>query len=68
MKFGDALNQVTTTNSIRRERWPHLSEVFLGLDKDEKRMLKRRLPSGNIKGSWSPTQEDLFAEDWEIVE
>ena len=63
--FGEALNEAQTSigMSIKRAVWKNDTIVFV-----YKKQLVQASQSNLIRFPYQPTQKDLFAKDWQVVE
>jgi len=80
MTFGEAIKELKGSMRIRRHGWEkkhiYLEEHFQAIFPmpkprgDHKRQYATVIceySDGVHKPGWSPSQEDIFAEDWEVV-
>lgn len=69
MTFTETLSTIFDSNSCARRRlWS--TRIFVGLE-EGKLCIKGYSSAGPDDGKWHPwviTEEDYFAEDWEVVE
>lgn len=74
MRFSEALESVISGKSVARSAWNgscfiHLHNStgyqFLGMDLQPFLMMKTEV---NTAAPWTPSQSDLFSDDWVIVE
>lgn len=75
LNFGDALNVLKARGKVARKGWigkgqyvtliPAGNAMFQRCDMQDCLGLKNT--QGNMQPGWVPSQEDLFAEDWEVV-
>jgi hypothetical protein len=69
--FGTAIEVAKTGQFVRRRAWPEDDYLFaapVSLDPNnpEKTVICQHLSREDSAG-WTPTQEDMFAEDWEFT-
>lgn len=76
MFFGEALELVKDRSKIARNGWngkgmyvtriPSGNSTYQGYDMQD--CLGLKTANGVMQPGWLPSQNDLFAEDWEVVE
>ena len=70
LTFGEALEYLKEDRNVKRKDWYYNVFVYLRNPErdfgiDEPYLMAHTLKSNTI---WVPTNNDLFAEDWEVVE
>ena len=64
MDFGNALNALRVGNKVSRGPW--IAEAWLVLSKDEPTIMIENGRGPQM--AWTPSQYDVLATDWEIVD
>lgn len=68
--FEWALSQLKSGNSVRRESWKGIYSISItelsSLDFEYDRFLSIKNTNSNVLKVFSPTFEEIFAEDWEL--
>lgn len=73
MNIGEAIELCKAEGAaVRRAGWYYQSlYIFLdgtdGVETGYRPYLCLRLPDGGLQPGWTPSQEDLLAEDWELL-
>ena len=76
MKFEEILGSVKTGSKIARKGWngkgmyitliPAGNAMYQGYNMQD--CLGLKTAKGVMQPGWIPSQDDLFAEDWEVIE
>ena len=69
MDFGNALSMLKSGCKMSRTKWNNIDDAIV-FDKDNERFTRRiRIHANDKVGAkvgWTPTAEDMLAQDWEI--
>jgi hypothetical protein len=65
LKYDQALSLLETGNTVTRNDWKK-DGMFLYLAEGSK-TIELKSAEGIIDPNWKPTEEDIIAEDWEMI-
>lgn len=68
MTFGDALEQMKAGRKVRRRGWQHPRTIYAEYTRDMVPYLMQKRQGIFDSMPYTPTDTDLFAQDWEVMD